>query len=99
MMLERIMNNYPQVNATWLLTGEGVMLTDGSGPAPAAMAAAMQSGNPAELLDQQDLTLLRQRADYLARENGLLRGFIADLRRLMPTLQTPAPAPAQEPAP
>jgi len=92
LMLERIMHAYPTVNPGWLLTGLGDMFQDQPASTPQAPIAPAAStpantASPTIMADQQDLTLLRQRADYLERENELLRGFITDLRRVMPALQ------------
>lgn len=91
LMLERIMHAYPQVNPGWLLTGKGVMIQGQVNPETAVPTpASPPPADPATLAEQQDITLLKQRADYLNRENELLRGYIADLRRVLINLQ-PAP--------
>lgn len=94
LMLERTILHYPHVNAEWLLTGKGNMFKGESASAPAmAPVRPSPSASPEEMEGMQDLQLLRQRADYLERENNLLHGFLRDLRRLMPTLQAPANEP------
>ena len=94
LMLERIVHAYPQVNPRWLLTGQGTMLQGQVDPvtsAPTPTTTPTPTPTPtANLAEQQDLTLLKQRADYLSRENELLRGYIADLRRVLISLQPAA---------
>ena len=78
-MLEKLAKSYPNVNTRWLLTGEGQPFLDGKA-SPVSPEAAV------EVSEHQDVTLLKQRAEYLERENTLLNGFLKDLRRLIPHL-------------
>jgi len=81
LMLERIILNFADVNPGWLLTGKGEMFL--SAQAKAAVNMPMGDASTGQIAESQDIVLLTQRADYLERENELLRGFIADLRRVL----------------
>ena len=79
-MLERIVKHFPDVNPGWLLSGKGEMFLSAQAKAAVNMPSNASTG---QIVESQDIVLLTQRADYLDRENELLRGFIADLRRVL----------------
>lgn len=80
LMLERIILNFKDVNPGWLLTGKGERFLSAQAKAAVNMPSNASTG---EIAESQDIVLLTQRSEYLERENELLRGFIADLRRVM----------------